>query len=147
MEAMSDFASRANLLDETLEQLAELTDKGAARSVARLKVQLDGFEPAVTVLGQVKSGKTSLINAMAGWADLLPSDVNPWTSVVTSLHLAPGREKKETGAKFKFMTEDEWDGVVRTHLKGCFAPTKFASIYWRQVKQGQSGSITRKSFL
>jgi NAD(P)-dependent dehydrogenase (short-subunit alcohol dehydrogenase family) len=30
------------------------------------------------------------------------------------------------------MTEDEWDGVVRTHLKGCFAPTKFASIYWRQ---------------
>ena len=112
MEAMSDFASRANLLDETLEQLAELTDKGAARSVARLKVQLDGFEPAVTVLGQVKSGKTSLINAMAGWADLLPSDVNPWTSVVTSLHLAPGREKKETGAKFKFMTEDEWDRLL-----------------------------------
>jgi NAD(P)-dependent dehydrogenase (short-subunit alcohol dehydrogenase family) len=29
------------------------------------------------------------------------------------------------------MTEDEWDGVVRTHLKGCFAPTKFASIWWR----------------
>src|SRR5205085_9455762 len=29
------------------------------------------------------------------------------------------------------MTEDEWDGVVRAHLKGCFAPTKFASIYWR----------------
>jgi NAD(P)-dependent dehydrogenase (short-subunit alcohol dehydrogenase family) len=29
------------------------------------------------------------------------------------------------------MTEDEWDGVVRTHLKGCFGVTKFASIYWR----------------
>ncbi|MBM3140043.1 MAG: SDR family NAD(P)-dependent oxidoreductase [Chloroflexi bacterium] len=29
------------------------------------------------------------------------------------------------------MTEDEWDGVIRTHLKGCFAPTKFASIWWR----------------
>lgn len=34
------------------------------------------------------------------------------------------------------MTEDEWDGVVRTHLKGCFAPTKFAAIYWRQAKTG-----------
>jgi NAD(P)-dependent dehydrogenase (short-subunit alcohol dehydrogenase family) len=34
------------------------------------------------------------------------------------------------------MTEDEWDGVVRTHLKGCFAPTKFASIYWRQARAG-----------
>jgi NAD(P)-dependent dehydrogenase (short-subunit alcohol dehydrogenase family) len=32
------------------------------------------------------------------------------------------------------MTEDEWDGVVRTHLKGCFAPTKFASIWWRQQR-------------
>ena len=29
------------------------------------------------------------------------------------------------------MTEDDWDGVVKAHLKGCFAPTKFASIYWR----------------
>jgi len=34
------------------------------------------------------------------------------------------------------MTEDEWDGVVRVHLKGCFAPTKFASIYWRQSMNG-----------
>ncbi len=34
------------------------------------------------------------------------------------------------------MTEDEWDGVIHTHLKGCFAPTKFASLYWRQSKTG-----------
>ena len=34
------------------------------------------------------------------------------------------------------MTEDEWDGVIRTHLKGCFAPTKFATIYWRQAQTG-----------
>ena len=32
------------------------------------------------------------------------------------------------------MTEDEWDGLVRAHAKGCFAPTKFASIYWRQER-------------
>jgi NAD(P)-dependent dehydrogenase (short-subunit alcohol dehydrogenase family) len=29
------------------------------------------------------------------------------------------------------MSEDDWDGVIRSHLKGCFAPTKFASIWWR----------------
>jgi NAD(P)-dependent dehydrogenase (short-subunit alcohol dehydrogenase family) len=34
------------------------------------------------------------------------------------------------------MTEDEWDGVIRAHLKGCFAITKFASIYWRQANSG-----------
>lgn len=32
------------------------------------------------------------------------------------------------------MAEDEWDGLVRAHLKGCFAPTKFAAIYWRQER-------------
>ena len=29
------------------------------------------------------------------------------------------------------MTEEEWDELVRIRLKGCFAPTKFASIHWR----------------
>ena len=34
------------------------------------------------------------------------------------------------------MTEDEWDGVVKMHLKGCFAPTKFAAIHWRSERNG-----------
>ena len=34
------------------------------------------------------------------------------------------------------MTEDEWDEVVRVHLKGCFTVTKFASIFWRQSQAG-----------
>jgi NAD(P)-dependent dehydrogenase (short-subunit alcohol dehydrogenase family) len=29
------------------------------------------------------------------------------------------------------MTEDEWDSVIRVHLKGHFAPTRFAAAYWR----------------
>ena len=33
------------------------------------------------------------------------------------------------------MTEDEWDDVVRIHLKGTFAPTKFAAIHWRQRRE------------
>lgn len=36
------------------------------------------------------------------------------------------------------MTEDEWDTVVRVHLKGHFAPTHFAASYWReQTKSGR----------
>ncbi len=34
------------------------------------------------------------------------------------------------------MTEDDWDGVVRSHLKGCFTMAKFASIHWRQTRAG-----------
>ena len=33
------------------------------------------------------------------------------------------------------MTEDEWDDVVRVHLKGTFAPTKFAAVHWRQRRE------------
>jgi NAD(P)-dependent dehydrogenase (short-subunit alcohol dehydrogenase family) len=29
------------------------------------------------------------------------------------------------------MTEDEWDAVVRVHLKGTFAPAHFAANHWR----------------
>jgi NAD(P)-dependent dehydrogenase (short-subunit alcohol dehydrogenase family) len=36
------------------------------------------------------------------------------------------------------MGEDEWDSVVRVHLKGHFAPTHFAANYWReQTKSGR----------
>jgi NAD(P)-dependent dehydrogenase (short-subunit alcohol dehydrogenase family) len=35
------------------------------------------------------------------------------------------------------MTEAEWDGVIAVHLKGHFAPTRWAAAYWReQVKAG-----------
>jgi NAD(P)-dependent dehydrogenase (short-subunit alcohol dehydrogenase family) len=36
------------------------------------------------------------------------------------------------------MTEDEWDDVVRVHLKGHFAPTRWAAAYWRgRAKEGR----------
>jgi NAD(P)-dependent dehydrogenase (short-subunit alcohol dehydrogenase family) len=34
------------------------------------------------------------------------------------------------------MTEEEWDAVVRVHMKGTFATTRFASLYWRQAREG-----------
>ena len=37
------------------------------------------------------------------------------------------------------MTFDEWDSVVRVHLRGTFGPMKFAAQYWReQSGQGQA---------
>ena len=111
-EALAAFARRAAGLRSALEALAEASDKGGAKATQKLIDRLDAFEPAITVIGQVKAGKTALINAMAGWPDLLPSDVNPWTSVVTSLHLTPGRERRSTGARFEFLTEAEWDSLT-----------------------------------
>jgi NAD(P)-dependent dehydrogenase (short-subunit alcohol dehydrogenase family) len=37
------------------------------------------------------------------------------------------------------MTEEEWDAVIKVHLKGTFAPSRWAAAYWReQVKAGKT---------
>ena len=36
------------------------------------------------------------------------------------------------------MTEEEWDAVIKVHLKGTFGPARWAAAYWReQVKAGE----------
>ena len=34
------------------------------------------------------------------------------------------------------MTEEEWDAVVRVHMRGTYLTTRFASIHWRQQREG-----------
>ena len=37
------------------------------------------------------------------------------------------------------MTEEEWDAVIKVHLKGTWAPSRFAAEYWRnQAKAGET---------
>ena len=39
------------------------------------------------------------------------------------------------------MTEEEWDSVIAVHLKGTFAPSRWAATYWReQSKAGKAVS-------
>jgi NAD(P)-dependent dehydrogenase (short-subunit alcohol dehydrogenase family) len=39
------------------------------------------------------------------------------------------------------MTEEEWDAVINVHLKGTFAPSRWAAAYWReQSKAGKAVS-------
>jgi NAD(P)-dependent dehydrogenase (short-subunit alcohol dehydrogenase family) len=37
------------------------------------------------------------------------------------------------------MTEDEWDAVIAVHLKGHFAPTRWAAAYWREEHKAGRG--------
>lgn len=37
------------------------------------------------------------------------------------------------------MTEDEWDAVIHVHLRGTFAPSRWAAAYWRErAKEGKT---------
>jgi NAD(P)-dependent dehydrogenase (short-subunit alcohol dehydrogenase family) len=41
------------------------------------------------------------------------------------------------------MTEDEWDSVVKVHMKGHFVPTRHAAAWWRQqAKQGRELNVS-----
>ena len=69
-------AQRGEVL-AALDTLAGTADSGTTETAERLRHDLLALEPAVTFIGHVKSGKTSLVNAMIGEPGLLPADVNP----------------------------------------------------------------------
>ena len=70
LETLDAFSEEMARLDQALVDLAEQGDNALKRSVDRMRAELRGFEPSVTLLGQVKAGKTALVNAMAGWSEL-----------------------------------------------------------------------------
>ena len=39
------------------------------------------------------------------------------------------------------MAEDEWDAVIKVHLKGTFAPSRHAAAYWREESKKGNGPV------
>ena len=89
---------------------AAVTPEGVPR-IEKLHDKLGDFVARVSLIGQVKAGKTALANGLLGTDGLLPSDVNPWTSVVTSLHVNVEHPKGKR-AIFRFFDEDDWANMV-----------------------------------
>ena len=111
-EGLAPFTRKSLELRQTLVRLGKLGDKATNRAARKLHHQLKNAEPSVTMIGQVKAGKTSLVNAMVGMPDLLPADVNPWTSVVTSLHMSPHAAPEDNRASFRFFDMEEWGRLL-----------------------------------
>jgi Dynamin family len=82
-------------------------------AVGELLQDIEGFRSRVALIGQVKAGKTVLTNAIAGMPGMLPSDVNPWTSVVTSIHMNTPKPRGST-AIFSFYTAEDWIGLTQS---------------------------------
>ena len=112
-ELLHQAQANAAPLYSALEELETLAGDGSRKKIRSLRRALATVTPSVTMIGQIKAGKTSLINAMIGQPDLLPADVNPWTSVVTTLHLQPNRPDPPTSATFDFFDDGEWDRLVK----------------------------------
>ncbi|MDU8913553.1 dynamin family protein [Aestuariicoccus sp. MJ-SS9] len=106
-------AEKLETLDARLQAACGSGSGPIADRARQLRRKIAAFEPSVTMIGQVKAGKTTLVNAMTGWSGLLPADVNPWTSVVTSLHLKPAARRERRNASFTFFTGEEWEHLVQ----------------------------------
>ncbi|MGA9381845.1 MAG: dynamin family protein [Phormidium sp.] len=100
-QARSEIAKSFNRMTETLEK-AETEGKkssgelGLEREIEDVKIASKNYQKGVfrlLVLGDMKRGKSTFLNALIG-ENLLPSDVNPCTAVLTLLRYGP--EKKVT---------------------------------------------------
>ena len=87
--------------------LTELVEPSARALVENASLHLKQLTCRIAVVGQIKSGKSSFINAFVQQPDFLPTSVTPWTTAVTNLHFgqrAPG----EHAAIFTFLHGNEW---------------------------------------
>ena len=112
-EVVRPFIDRMSDLRAAIDDQLKGADAATAKKLRALARKVDAFEISVTLVGQVKAGKTALTNALSGRPGLLPSDVNPWTSVVTSLHINSNKPNPRAVAEFKFFDSDEWDKLVK----------------------------------
>ncbi|NPD16114.1 hypothetical protein HOY34_12985 [Xinfangfangia sp. D13-10-4-6] len=109
---LSGIRATLDTLGELSERVEKLLPNGFEDQFTELRARLAGFTAPITFIGQVKAGKTALVNALAGRPGLLPSDVNPWTSVVTTLHVNTPRPRN-VRAEFVFFDQSEWEELIQ----------------------------------
>ena len=100
-----------DFLRDTLTALDRMLGKDMRQNFRALQGQLDNWATKVAVIGQVKAGKSTFLNAFLHSHDFLPSDVNPWTSVVTNIRINIPNDPI-SGARFDFFAESDWEEIV-----------------------------------
>ena len=124
-----------------------LAELGAKVVVNDMGTEVDGSGRD----GSLAEATSTLITAAGGQAVAVVEDVADWEGaqriINTAVETFGGLDVLINNAGILRdrvlvnMGEDEWDAVVRTHLKGTFAPSRWAGAYWRErVKAGESNN-------
>jgi NAD(P)-dependent dehydrogenase (short-subunit alcohol dehydrogenase family) len=124
----------------------EFARQGAAVVVNDVGVELDGTGASSSPAQQVVD---EIVDAIGGQAIANGDDVADWEGAQRIVNAAissfGGLDVVVNNAGFvrdrMFVnaTEDEWDAVVRVHLKGHFCVARWAAAYWRdEAKAGAS---------
>ena len=119
----------------------EFARQGAKVVVNDLGAESDGTGGSTGPAGEV----VDAIRAMGGEAVVNGDDVADWAGaqrlVQTAVDTFGGLDILVNNAGFLrdrmvvSTSEEEWDAVIRVHLKGHFAPTRFAAAYWRERRK------------
>lgn len=96
-----------------LSDLDGMLGEHAAPLLQEARRQIEERACRIAVIGQIKAGKTTFINTLIGQPGLLPTDINPWTAVVSALHFGTGRAPPEHAAVFQLFSVDEWKQIAK----------------------------------
>jgi hypothetical protein len=91
-----------------IERLSGVLGEHAAPLLEAAANQLEQRSCRIAVVGQIKAGKSTFINALVGRPGFLPADINPWTVVVTALHFRSSPTPPAHAAVFQLFSPDEW---------------------------------------
>lgn len=94
------------------DELARHVDEPAVPLLLETQRQLREMACRIAIIGQVKAGKSTFVNALAESPALLPSDINPSTVVVTTLNFRNSPRAPEHAAVFQFFSSDEWNDLA-----------------------------------
>ncbi|MEI7547609.1 MAG: SDR family NAD(P)-dependent oxidoreductase, partial [Actinomycetota bacterium] len=106
----------------------------------------DGDNPAQQVVNEIKAfGGEAIANgeSVSDWEGAQRL-INCAVETFGDLHVLINNAGILRDRVLVNMTEQEWDAVINVHLKGTFAPSRWAATYWReQSKAGKpvSGRI------
>jgi NAD(P)-dependent dehydrogenase (short-subunit alcohol dehydrogenase family) len=119
---------------------------GAGRGIGRAEALLLGAEGANVVVNDVDVEQAKQvadeISAAGGAAAVHTDDVSTWPGAESAVQRAIDEYGRldilvnnagiiRDGMSFS-MTEEQWDDVIRVHLKGHFACSHFAGAHWRE---------------
>jgi NAD(P)-dependent dehydrogenase (short-subunit alcohol dehydrogenase family) len=127
------------------EYALSLAQHGAKVVVNDVGATRDGSGQDITPAGEVAAE----IRARGGEAESNADDISSWDGaaalVKQALTAFGGLDVLINNAgilrdRMLFsMSEEDWDAVIRVHLKGTFAPSRHAAEYWRQrSKEGHT---------
>ena len=120
-------------------------EQGAKVVVNDLGGEMDGSGADLTPAQQV----VEEIKGMGGEAIANGDDISSWEGAQRLVNMAVetfgGLDVLVNNAgilrdrMLTNMTEEEWDAVIKVHLKGTFAPSRWAASYWRdRAKAGET---------